>query len=68
MNARKIAVAGLTGGTLLFILLFVLNALMNQLIAYDIAKFNGMRPMDDPAMLLFFYLSFCARVCSSVCL
>jgi len=58
MNARKIAVAGLTGGTLLFILLFGLNVIMNQLIAYDIAKFNGMRPMDDPVMMLFFIYPF----------
>jgi hypothetical protein len=58
MNGKNIVVAGLTGGTLLFILLFGLNMIMNKLIAYDISKFNGMRPMDDPVMMLFFVYPF----------
>jgi hypothetical protein len=58
MNGKKIAVAGLVGGMLLFVLLFGLNIIMNKLIAYDIAKFNGMRLMDDPVMMLFFIYPF----------
>jgi hypothetical protein len=58
MNGKNIAVAGLAGGTLLFVLLFGLNMIMNQLIAYDISKFNGMHPMDDPFMMLFFVYPF----------
>jgi hypothetical protein len=58
MNSKNIVIAGLAAGTLLFVLLFGLNVIMNQLISYDIAKFNGMRPMDDPVMLLFFVYPF----------
>jgi hypothetical protein len=54
MNGKKIAFAGFAGGTLLFVLLFGLNIIMNQIIAYDPAQFHGMRPMDDPVMVLFF--------------
>jgi len=58
MNVKNIAIAGLTGGTLLFVLLFGLNVIMNQIISYDISEFGGMRPMDDPVMLLFFAYPF----------
>ena len=54
MNARKIAVAGLMGGTILFVLLFGLDLIMNRFIEYDMGKFDGMRQMNDPLMLLFF--------------
>jgi len=54
----KIAVAGLVGGTLLFVLLFGLNVIMNHLITYDISKFYGTRPMNDPVMMLFFVYPF----------
>jgi len=54
----KIAVAGLVGGTLLFVLLFSLNVIMNQLITYDILKFSGMRPMNDQVVVLFFVYPF----------
>lgn len=52
------AIAGLAGGLLLFVLLFSLNMIMNQLIAYDISVFNGICPMDDPVMMLFFTYPF----------
>jgi hypothetical protein len=58
MNARNIVIAGFSAGALLFVLLFCLNIVMNKLIAYDIAKFGGMRPMDDPVMMLFFIYPF----------
>jgi hypothetical protein len=58
MNARNIGVGGLAAGTLLFILLFGLKVIMNQLITGDISKFGGMRPMDDPVMMLFFVYPF----------
>jgi len=58
MNGKNIAIAGLAGGTLLFVLLFGLNVIMNQIIPYDIAQFPGMRPMEDPVMLLFFAYPF----------
>jgi len=58
MNGKNITVAGLAGGTLMFILLFGLDAIMNRIIAYDKANFNGMRPMDDPVMMLFFAYPF----------
>jgi len=32
--------------------------IMNQIIPYDIAQFPGMRPMEDPVMLLFFAYPF----------
>jgi hypothetical protein len=54
----KIAVAGLVGGTLLFVLLFSLNVIMNQLITCDILKFSGIRPMNDQVVVLFFVYPF----------
>jgi hypothetical protein len=58
MNGKNIAVAGISGGTLLFVLLFGLNVIMNRIIVYDIVEFHGMRPMEDPVMLLFFTYPF----------
>lgn len=58
MNTKNIAIAGIAGGTLLFVLLFGLNVIMNQVIPYDPAQFHGMRPMEDPVMLLFFAYPF----------
>lgn len=54
MNTRNIVFPGFAAGVLLLLLLFGLNVGMNRLIAYDIAQFSGMRPMDNPVMLLFF--------------
>ncbi len=58
MNAKKTAIAGVTGGLLLVVILFGLNVVMNPLVGYDPADFPGMRPMDDPLMLLFFLYPF----------
>jgi len=58
MNARNIAVGGLAAGTILFVLLFCLNLIMNQIIPYDITRFEGMRPMEDPVMTLFYFYPF----------
>jgi hypothetical protein len=58
MNGKNIAVAGLAGGTLLFVLLFGLNVIMNRIITHDISKFSGMRSMNDPVMMLFFVYPF----------
>jgi len=58
MNGKNIAVAGLVGGTLLFVLLFGLNVIMNQIIPCNIARFPGIRSVDDPIMLLFFAYPF----------
>jgi hypothetical protein len=58
MNAKNIAIGGLIGGIVLFLLLFGLNMIINQIIPYDIAQFGGMRHMDDPIMTLFFIYPF----------
>jgi len=46
------------GGTLLLVLLFSLNVIVNQMITYEISKFSGLRPMNDPVKVLFFVYSF----------
>ncbi len=58
MDGKKVLTAGISGGIVLFILLFGLNVLMNAAIGYDISSFGGMRAMDDPVMLLFFAYPF----------
>ena len=58
MNARNIAIGGLAAGTILFVLLFCLNLIMNQIIPYDITQFGGMRPIKDPVMTLFYLYPF----------
>jgi hypothetical protein len=58
MNAKNIVIGGISAGTVLFVLLFGLNIIMNLVIPYDITKFNGMRSMNDPVMMLFFVYPF----------
>ncbi|OPY36739.1 MAG: hypothetical protein A4E35_01848 [Methanoregula sp. PtaU1.Bin051] len=58
MDGKKVLTAGIGGGIVFFILLFGLNVIMNATIGYDIAAFGGMRPNNDPLMLLFFAYPF----------
>lgn len=58
MRVKNIVTMGFAGGAFLFVLLFGLNMAMNLIIPYDIPAFGGMRPMDDPVMLLFFAYPF----------
>jgi hypothetical protein len=58
MEGKKILAAGISGGIVLFILLFGMNVIMNATIGYDVSAYGGMRPMDDPVMLLFFAYPF----------
>ena len=53
MKGKNIITGGFASGAFLFVLLFGLNMAMNLIIPYDIPAFGGMRPMDDPVMLLF---------------
>jgi len=58
MNGKNIALAGLVGGAVLFVLLFGTSLLMNTFVSYGISGFGGMRAMNDPVMLLFFFYPF----------
>jgi hypothetical protein len=58
MDARKILLAGVAGGILLFILQIVFSALGNLIAPYDVFAIGGMRARSDPVMLLFFAYPF----------
>jgi hypothetical protein len=58
MNAKNITIAGFSGGVVLLALLYAINVIVNMIIPYDIMKFGGMRAMNDPIMILFFFYPF----------
>ena len=58
MNAKNILIAGSTGGAVLLFLLMVFSTLSTIVAPYDISKLGGMRAMDDPIMILFFFYPF----------
>ena len=58
MNVKTIIFAGIAGGILLLVLLIAINMIMNIVVPYDIMKFEGMRPADDPVLILFFLYPF----------
>lgn len=66
MDGRKILIAGIAGGILLFIAQFVFSSLANLIAPYDIFAIGGMRARDDPVMLLFFAYPFVLSFASAV--
>jgi hypothetical protein len=58
MDWKKILVAGIAGGILLFIAQFAFSFLANVIAPYDIFAIGGMRARDDPVMLFFFAYPF----------
>ncbi|MDD3856586.1 MAG: hypothetical protein PHP43_00880 [Methanoculleus sp.] len=66
MNAKDILVGGFIGGIALFVVNFVISALVALVAPYDILALEGMRSVEDPLMLFFFahpfVLSFAAAI------
>ncbi len=66
MNAKNILAGGFIGGMILFVVNFVVSAIVLAAAPYDIFTLGGIRPADDPLMLFFFaspfILSFAAAV------
>ena len=66
MNGKKVLIAGIAGGVLLFIAQFAFSALGNFIAPYDIFAIGGMRARDDPVMLLFFAYPFVLSFMSAI--
>jgi len=66
MEWKKIFIAGIAGGVLLFIAQFAFSAIANLVAPYDIFAIGGMRARDDPVMLLFFAYPFVLSFTSAV--
>jgi hypothetical protein len=58
MDAKKIAVGGISAGFLLLVLMMVSGFLVNLIMPADISRYAGMRAMDDPVMMLFYLYPF----------
>jgi len=58
MQTRKIILAGIFGGLLLFVVTVVSGAIANAILPYNIFDIPGMRPMTDPVSMLFFLYPF----------
>lgn len=66
MDGKKILIAGIAGGILLFIAQFVFSMIGNLIAPYDIFAIGGMRARDDPVMLLFFAYPFVLSFTSAI--
>jgi hypothetical protein len=58
MNAKNIALGGISGGFFLLILMVVSGYLVNMVLPTDISRYGGMRAMNDPVMTLFYLYPF----------
>jgi hypothetical protein len=58
MDGKKILIAGIAGGILLFIAQFVFSMVGNLVAPYDIFAIGGMRAGTDPLMNLFYAYPF----------
>ena len=66
MHGKKILIAGIAGGILLFIVQFAFSSLANLVAPYDIFSIGGMRARTDPVMLLFFAYPFVLSFASAI--
>lgn len=58
MDGKRILIAGILGGIVLFIVLFGCSYIANLVAPYDIFALGGMRAMNDPIGVLFFAYPF----------
>ena len=58
MNIKNITVAGIAGGIILLITMFVFGKIAGFLAPFDMTTLGGMRAMNDPVMSLFFFYPF----------
>jgi hypothetical protein len=66
MEWKKIFIAGIAGGILLFIAQFVFSMVGNLIAPYDIFAIGSMRKASDPVMLLFYAYPFVLSFTSAV--
>jgi hypothetical protein len=66
MDLKKILIAGIAGGILLFVAQFAFSMIGNLIAPYDIFTIGGMRARDDPIMLLFFAYPFVLSFMSAI--
>ncbi len=66
MNARNIALAGIIVGAIIFVLMAAINMIMNAIVPMNISAYGGMRAMDDPIMLLFFFYPFVVAFAAAI--
>ncbi|WP_129596639.1 hypothetical protein [Methanohalophilus profundi] len=58
MNWKKIIVSAFAGGLILTVAGFVFQILVNAIAPFNMLEVGGMRPADDPLMMLFFAYPF----------
>jgi hypothetical protein len=66
MEWKKILIAGISGGILLFAAIFVFSMIANLVAPYDILAIGGMRQMNDPLMSLFYAYPFVLSFASAI--
>jgi hypothetical protein len=66
MNTKNIALAGIIVGVILLVLMVTINMMMNLIIPVDLSSYGGMRAMDDPIMLLFFFYPFIVAFAAAI--
>lgn len=66
MNVKNIALAGIIVGAILLALMVAINMIMNTIVPMDISSYGGMREMDDPIMLLFFFYPFVVAFAAAI--
>lgn len=58
INAKSILIPGISGGIVLLILTFVIDAITQLFAPYSIFDVPGMRAVNDPVMMLYFLYPF----------
>ena len=58
LNGTGIIISGISGGIVLLVVTFVADALAQLVAPYNLFELGGMRPMDDPLMMLYFLYPF----------
>jgi hypothetical protein len=66
MNAKNIAIGGISAGFVLLILMMVSGYLVNLVLTADISQYGGMREMNDPIMTLFYFYPFVIAFAAAV--
>jgi hypothetical protein len=66
MDIKKITLGGIVAGTILLVLMVVINLTMNVIIPTDTGSYGGMRAMNDPVMLLFFFYPFVVAIAAAI--
>ena len=58
MKAKQIIISGILAGFVILIISQIVNYFVAMLLPYTVLSLGGMRPVNDPIMLLFFLFPF----------